>query len=283
MAWLLDWVLDCVADHPVVTLLAVFFGVSMLWCMLAPKQRRKRSFPIPCHRLQPKCRPDAGVGTAFRGRVDHKWARFKRRLAAGLFFFVAAIVLAAMWVLRLYSLGKAMNAVREMLTRLCNLQSHVDRRTHVDNTHYLLMKFSSSWTAVGFAGRCNIHCPKLVLGYQHCLARLWLGSWRASALDHELTHCVQDVLGDVMTFECHGPFPFQAAAGLLCEIHAHLFGGPLLSFSFLSVLAVVSPWFGPLFGVPGSTFQLGGVVGLGAFFVLACVIDACDDLTRPAD
>lgn len=105
------------------------------------------------------------------------------------------------------------------------------------------MTFGITGRAMALAARCRYHCPAAVLGIEQSLASLWLEennggharqswllrSWRESTLDHELTHCQQELMCGALTSECHAtPAIIRLFHWAFDELHAHLLGGTLV-------------------------------------------------------
>lgn len=155
--------------------------------------------------------PDERVKRLFQARVKSKWAIRKRSWAARHFRKS-----------RHHPGGALLAALAEREFRKLIRSASFER---------ILVRRVPRCGAI--AGRCMRCRGKLVVGYEQWLGCIWT-PFLDSAIDHEFTHCVQEVMADAISGESWGACPLT---GFWVEIHAHLFGSPLILFSFLGVCA----------------------------------------------
>ena len=95
-----------------------------------------------------------------------------------------------------------------------------------------------SGSSVGVAGKSIPFRSRLVIGFERFLVHGYFPKvYCRSIIDHELTHCVQEVLDNAMTQRRWGVPTRLSRTGI--ELHAFLYGSPLVLFSFLFILALV--------------------------------------------
>lgn len=155
------------------------------------------------------------MAAAFAGRLGSQWARFKRSFAARTLFCPNPL-----------HADEAGSTEEYLALKLCGAEFfdvYPDRR----------------YAALGLAAVRN---SRLILGIEPCLRSA--GPWLRSALDHELTHVVQEYYLGVLSRNDARRSPI---IWLCCELHAHLVGGPLVASSLLLVL--IFPMLCPAFGL----------------------------------
>lgn len=254
--WSMEWGFWFAAIVTALTLLGVL-RIRAHHKSMFHAARNDEQLPIPCHRLQPKWQRDATVADAFRGRLDSRWAAFKRGLAA----IMAVVPIYAVIVVReaicfFLPYRFAFVSLSEIQRR--HRSRELQLSTCVDHAHFGTMAFGATGRAVAFAGRCRYHAPAAVLGIEQSfwsgrqpgaeeslilqlvsllkriVAPFWLRTilvraWWNSILDHEITHCQQELMYGALTSECHPRSVLEFWLHFLFwEIHAHLLGGPLV-------------------------------------------------------
>lgn len=235
------FILDLICDHAIafsiVFVLAVFHSLFLI--LHRPNRNKSPTFPIPCHPLQPECHEDESIRSHYLSRLKSPWA--VRKLWAAAWFFAALLNVAVigrslvgfLWPRRFAYISRAL-----IKRRLNYIRSGDNLAAHLGRGYFVDMKFGVTGRAMAFAGRCRYHCPAFVLGYEECLKTMPV-RWTGSALDHEITHCMQELLSGALTHECHGMAFVQAYAWLVCELHALLLGGPLATAGFILVPVTV--------------------------------------------
>ncbi len=211
---------------------------------LEERVRRGKPFPIPCHRLQPRWCHKQSVASAFQQRIDAAYARKKRWFAgAALFVVLHAFVIARAPLQFLFPQYVTHISLIEIKRRFLLRERYLDLLAK--QAHFAMVVFGIAGRAGGIAGRCRYHGPSAFLGVERLCWRHLTRPLRNSILDHELTHCQQELLYGALTLECHSKsWLLRQFHFVFVELHAHLFGGPL---AFAAGLTVVCALIGSAF------------------------------------
>jgi hypothetical protein len=201
--------------------------------------RRGKPFPIPCHRLQPVWSHNRAIALAFRKRIDNHTAAMKRWLAGGTLIVALHAIIAVRETVRFaFPRRFAFISLREIRRRFISRERHLEQLA--EHAHFATLVFGITGRAVAFAGRCRYHGPAAVLGVERRCWRRLGGVLCNSTLDHELTHCQQELICGALTYECHAKSRvLWLIQYVFIELHAHLFGGPLVFLTGIAGIVVL--------------------------------------------
>jgi hypothetical protein len=109
----------------------------------------------------------------------------------------------------------------------------------LDNARFYRIRPLHPWTAGGYVWKKGRRSERIMLAMERFL--IGNGPLAGSAADHELMHCVQHLLRRVLDL----PWSNRTVLGklvlwFLCELHAHVCGGPL--FFFGAAFVLLWPW-----------------------------------------
>ena len=168
------------------------------------------------------------VRAEFRDRLHSRWAQRKRQVSAGILMAFIVVVLPLRLVRRRFKRRSPQGAVPLFpLDVLRRLEDHLELL--LDNAQYAIVRPWLRGRVGAYVSRCREHQPRHLLACEPALMELVkLRRWRWSSLDHEIAHCIEDMMVDSLTYSNHGVFGLRTLAKWGCEMHAHLTGSPLV-------------------------------------------------------